>query len=307
MKQLLEKISIPSTDKRLEKIIDILDDWDFDFKLQTTEYTFPIFDWLMINKQFHYFDDNEIDELLDEQEDISEIDFHKEYTRNLIITFNPQIIKNRIVFSAHYDIVNGSTGANDNGSSIVILLELARYLKEKNTNLPVDIVFFDKEECGSKGCSAFINEYKENIKVAINLDVCGCGENVVILDECKDIDIPFDIINKAKENGFIFTDLFPYGDARMMSEKGVNNISISVFPNKDTEILKNIKFDIEIKQKLKNHENYSLTLLEAKRNLNVNFFSMELFKYMHNGIYDDIKYINFDIMNDILSFLKTVF
>lgn len=308
MKELLEKIAISNTDERLEKIIDILDEWDFDFKLQSTEYTFPIFDWLMLNKKFHYFDDDEINEVInDEENEIFESDFHKEYTRNLIISFNSQIIKDRIILSAHYDIVNGSMGANDNGSSIVILLKLAKYLKEKNTKLPIDIVFFDKEECGSKGCSDFIDEYKEKIKVAINLDVCGCGENIVILDECKDSDIPLNIINKAKENGFIFTDLFPYGDARMMSEKGVNNISISVFPNKDTEILKNIKFDIEIKQKLKNHENYSLTLLEAKRNLNVNFFSMELFKYMHNGIYDDIKYINFDIMNDILSFLKTVF
>lgn len=307
MKELLEKIAISNTDERLEKIIDILDEWDFDFKLQSTEYTFPIFDWLMLNKKFHYFDDDEINEVInDEENEIFESNFHKEYTRNLIISFNSQIIKNRIVFSAHYDIVNGSMGANDNGSSIVILLKLAKYLKEKNTKLPIDIVFFDKEECGSKGCSDFIDEYKEKIKVAINLDVCGCGENVVILDECKDIDIPFDIINKAKEKGFIFTDLFPYGDASMMSEKGVNNISISVFPEKDVKILKNIKFDLKTKQKLKNHEDYSFTLLDAKKNFNVNFIDMELFKYMHNGIYDDIKYINYEIMNIILNFLKEI-
>lgn len=165
MKELLEKIAISNTDERLEKIIDILDEWDFDFKLQSTEYTFPIFDWLMLNKKFHYFDDDEINEVInDEENEIFESDFHKEYTRNLIISFNSQIIKDRIILSAHYDIVNGSMGANDNGSSIVILLKLAKYLKEKNTKLPIDIVFFDKEECGSKGCSDFIDEYKEKYK-----------------------------------------------------------------------------------------------------------------------------------------------
>lgn len=315
MKKILERIAIDNTNKRLEEIIEILDEWDFDFKLQTTEYTFPLFDWLMLNKQYNYFEDEEIKEFLEddlvEDEQFSyknyhDSTFHKEYTKNLIISFNSHIIRERIIFSAHYDVVSGSTGANDNGSSVAILLKLAKYLKEIDTKLPIDIVFFDKEECGSKGCASFIDEYKEKIKVAINLDVCGCGDEVIMLDECEDIDIPFNIIDKAKDNGFVFTDLFPYGDARMMSEKGVNNISISVFPKEDVNKLKNIKFNKDIKQKLKSHENYSSTLIQAKKDFNINFFQMELFKYMHNGEYDDIKYINYDIMTKILEFLKDI-
>ena len=58
-----------------------------------------------------------------------------------------------IVIGAHYDAKAGIAvdfqGANDSGSGVGIMLELARNIKSHSTNLPVNFLFafFDGEEC----------------------------------------------------------------------------------------------------------------------------------------------------------------
>lgn len=54
----------------------------------------------------------------------------------------------RIVIGAHYDTVAGSPGADDNGSGVAALLELARILP---TTAPVELDFYDMEEIGKHG------------------------------------------------------------------------------------------------------------------------------------------------------------
>ena len=50
------------------------------------------------------------------------------------------------VVGAHYDSVTGSPGANDNGSGVAAVLELARILKTDTPGRPVLLVFFPNEE-----------------------------------------------------------------------------------------------------------------------------------------------------------------
>lgn len=51
-----------------------------------------------------------------------------------------------VVIGAHYDSVRGSPGANDNGSGVVAVLELARRLKDKRFERTVRLVFWTNEE-----------------------------------------------------------------------------------------------------------------------------------------------------------------
>ncbi len=51
-----------------------------------------------------------------------------------------------LIIAAHYDTVAGSPGADDNASSLAVLLELARCLKEVQLKGPVQLIAFCLEE-----------------------------------------------------------------------------------------------------------------------------------------------------------------
>ncbi len=51
-----------------------------------------------------------------------------------------------VIIGAHYDTVPGSPGANDNGSAVVVALELARSFARRESALGLRFVFFANEE-----------------------------------------------------------------------------------------------------------------------------------------------------------------
>jgi Zn-dependent M28 family amino/carboxypeptidase len=62
-----------------------------------------------------------------------------------------------VVIGAHYDTVPNSPGADDNGSGVAALLELARVLKPMPVRVPVILAAFDHEEAGMFGSRAFVD------------------------------------------------------------------------------------------------------------------------------------------------------
>ena len=83
--------------------------------------------------------------------------------KNIIASFSPNKI-NRIALFAHWDsrhIADQDTkntdspilGANDGGSGVGVLLEIARQFSIKNPNIGVDIILFDAEDYGQPGNS----------------------------------------------------------------------------------------------------------------------------------------------------------
>lgn len=71
-----------------------------------------------------------------------------------------------VIVDAHYDTINGP-GANDNGSGTVILLEMARILKDIPTEYSIKFIHFTAEEWGLIGSE----KYVEDIVVPQNLDI----------------------------------------------------------------------------------------------------------------------------------------
>jgi hypothetical protein len=103
---------------------------------------------------------------------------------NIIVDLAPGFKGKRLLFSAHYDAVKGSPGANDNASGVAVLLGLCRELN--NAGIPTRIVFFDREEAwfrtlwlrlGLLGSLNYVLRNKvNNITAVYNLEFCGRGD-----------------------------------------------------------------------------------------------------------------------------------
>ena len=85
--------------------------------------------------------------------------------KNIIASFSPEK-NNRIALFAHWDsrhIADHDTentdkailGANDGGSGVGVLLEMARQFSKKNPKIGVDIILFDAEDYGQPEDSGF--------------------------------------------------------------------------------------------------------------------------------------------------------
>ena len=81
--------------------------------------------------------------------------------RNIIASFNPEV-KNRVLLFAHWDTRpwsdqdtekkdRPSLGADDGGSGVGILMELARIMHDSKPSVGVDLALFDAEDWGKEG------------------------------------------------------------------------------------------------------------------------------------------------------------
>lgn len=111
--------------------------------------------------------------------DIETQDFNVfgETTSNIIITKTGSVYPNTfLIIDGHYDTVNGP-GANDNGSGTVLILELARLLKDVDTEYSIKFIHFSGEEEGLVGSEYYVdhtvNPENLDIKLVLNIDQVG--------------------------------------------------------------------------------------------------------------------------------------
>ncbi|PIN89857.1 hypothetical protein COU57_05040 [Candidatus Pacearchaeota archaeon CG10_big_fil_rev_8_21_14_0_10_32_14] len=98
--------------------------------------------------------------------------------QNIII---PCKKEKRIAIGSHYDAVEGSPGANDNGSAVAVTLELARRLQDFDGEIGVTYFFFDQEEEGLIGSSSYLHLNKpKDILGLYNLELVGLGKNIAL-------------------------------------------------------------------------------------------------------------------------------
>lgn len=82
------------------------------------------------------------------------------------------------LFTAHYDNYRNSYGANDNMSSVCVLIDLRQALSAKN--IRADFLLTDGEESDHSGAEYFAarGDIKKYTGI-INLDLCGYGDVIV--------------------------------------------------------------------------------------------------------------------------------
>ncbi len=115
-------------------------------------------------------------------------------TNNLIITKEGSLYPNTfLIIDGHYDTTNGP-GANDNGSGTVLILEIARLLKDIETEYSIKFIHFSGEEDGLIGSQYYVNNTvipeDLDISLVLNLDqiggVNGMNNNTIICERDED-------------------------------------------------------------------------------------------------------------------------
>jgi hypothetical protein len=117
--------------------------------------------------------------------------YTEEYGTRNVIGFIPGRTDQFIVFTAHYDMLgsfgqgNYFPGASDNGSGTAMVLDLARHFSEgKKPYYSVAFMLFSGEEAGLMGSRHYVDQPLfplEKIKLTVNLDMVGTGQQGVIL------------------------------------------------------------------------------------------------------------------------------
>ena len=81
-----------------------------------------------------------------------------------------------LIVAAHYDTVLGSPGADDNGSALAVLLDVAQRIKQTSLRRPVHFIAFCLQEeglLGSQAYVAYLTETREPLHGAIILECVG--------------------------------------------------------------------------------------------------------------------------------------
>ncbi|NEP43679.1 MAG: M20/M25/M40 family metallo-hydrolase [Okeania sp. SIO2H7] len=81
-----------------------------------------------------------------------------------------------VLISAHYDAVPGSPGADDDGTGIAVLLEMAREFATEPLKYPVRLVAFDMEEMGLLGSENYaekLHQEQQELRLMLSLEMLG--------------------------------------------------------------------------------------------------------------------------------------
>jgi Zn-dependent M28 family amino/carboxypeptidase len=104
-------------------------------------------------------------------------------SQNVVATKNGKSNK-ELIIGAHYDSVSVGKGADDNGSSIGVVLETIQALSKKKTPYTLKIVFFGSEEAGLQGSKYYVSQMtdaeKKNTVAMINLDSLIAGDYMYV-------------------------------------------------------------------------------------------------------------------------------
>jgi hypothetical protein len=183
--------------------------------------------------------------------------------RNIIVDFSPDPEARRLLFSAHYDAIKGSPGANDNASGVAVLLGLCQELK--HVGAPIRIIFFDREEAwlrtpvfrlGLLGSLYYVWKSKlRNVAVVYNLEFCGSGDFLgvwPIKSEEASLPVFKEIEKAATQLSLPFKSAhipwpFLSSDHLSFRCRGISNaLTLSLFPNNQVPVLENMLSGLSI-------------------------------------------------------------
>lgn len=103
----------------------------------------------------------------------------KQQGQNLIAEVSGAAAAPLLLFGAHFDQVEEGHGATDNASGSATVLALAERFKHKPlAHHRVAVAFWDLEEAGLLGSSAYIAQGSEKPALYVNFDVFGWGDTL---------------------------------------------------------------------------------------------------------------------------------
>ena len=108
---------------------------------------------------------------------LQEFTYFNGTSNNIIITKTGTVYPNTfLIIDGHYDTINGP-GANDNGSGTVLIMEMARLLKDVDTEYSIKFIHFSGEEDGLIGSTYYVDNTVSpqnlDISLVFNIDEVG--------------------------------------------------------------------------------------------------------------------------------------
>ncbi len=106
--------------------------------------------------------------------------------------------RRQVILGAHYDTVEDTQGASDNGSGVSALMTVARHIAERDYPFDIRIVLFGAEEYGLLGSEHYVDNMSQveidSTIVMLNFDALGSGNTLNAIGD-------FDLVSKAIEIG----------------------------------------------------------------------------------------------------------
>ena len=168
----------------------------------------------------------------------------KESTSMNVIAEIKGEIDEEIIFCGHYDSVEYSKGAYDNGAGSVIIMEIMRHFQDITPKRTMKFVWFGAEERGLLGSKDYVKRHKEelkNIKLVVNVDMAGVilGQDCAIVSADLSLKHMVDLL--GKELGFsVKTSHDVYSsDSTPFAFEGVPAISFARFSARGGAMLHN--------------------------------------------------------------------
>lgn len=107
--------------------------------------------------------------------------------QNIVVKLTPANVTNpqhSVLLNAHFDTVPTSPGAGDDGSMVVVLLEILRVLSQSDHIFKHGIIFLfnGSEENLLQGAHVFIKNHKwaSSVRAFINMDSAGNGGREIV-------------------------------------------------------------------------------------------------------------------------------
>lgn len=145
-------------------------------------------------------------------------------SHNVVATITGSTKKDEIVcFTAHYDSVPFSTGAYDNGTGTITILEALAYFSKVRPTRTLKFIWCGSEEMGLLGSKAYTEAHKEELsayKLCINVDMTGVviGKDIACCTADKSLVHYIDYMGKelgfpiSSKQGVYSSDSTPFAD-----------------------------------------------------------------------------------------------
>lgn len=197
-----------------------------------------------------------------------------------------QNTQKKLIISAHYDSAETSSGANDNGSGVAVVLEVAQILKNIDMPYNIEFVMFSGEEkymLGSRWYAGQLTENeKNNIIGIINVDTVAeksdLGYWIMVNGNKRNSDIDYesdDAMQKlAKLNGNHLSELFQKNDRfSLMMAMNSDHYPFSLLDIPAVSIVQDLQEELKINDESDIRENLDYERMQevAKCILNVVF------------------------------------
>jgi Peptidase family M28 len=150
------------------------------------------------------------------------------------------------IVSAHYDaaeIPSGvlSQGAIDNAAGVIALIHAAGRLKSETPRHRVRFIFFDQEELGLLGSTAFLSSnHSQTIRANLNVDIVGYGDTAIYGPSegaPSENDAVAAMRRTCEERNCLRFQEMPPGDDISFSRASIPAVSMAILPfNEATEL-----------------------------------------------------------------------